>query len=165
MDKPLGVAFYLFIDAIPFVDLEAGFDLYGNKFDITYVNPTTLQDDTEEFGWGRAGGYVSIQRKLFKVPMFNVYAGGGISGYATIPPLDDKLMEKVVGSPTGTFKVKALEDEVVTNSGFHVEVGARFKPLLIPFAVNVKFRQSFVKDIVPDASSFSTITLGLGFQI
>ncbi len=97
--------------------------------------------------------------------MFNVYSGAGVSFHATIPVMDKDFMQSFLGDENKKLDVSLLADEIIDATGFHVEVGARFKPILIPFAVNVKFRQTFVDGIVPDKSSFSTITLGLGFQI
>ena len=165
MAKPIGGGFYLFIDAIPVVDLELGGNIFFNKFDITYVNPTTEQDLSEEFGWARTAGYLTVQRKLFKVPMFNVFAGGGLSFHATVPVLDKEFMEDFIGGVDETLDITKLEDEIISKTGFHIEFGARFKPILIPFAVNVKYRLAFVEGIVPGEKSFSTISAGFGFQL
>ena len=166
MASPIGGGVYLFVDLFPFVDLEAGANLFLNTFEVSIDNPISGQlGYSEELGWVRTAGYLTIQRKLFKVPMFNIFAGAGLAFHATIPILDKAFAEEFLGDVNATLEVDDLADEVLQSTGFHVEVGARFKPLLIPFAVNVKFRQSFVKDIVPDASSFSTITVGFGFQI
>lgn len=166
MDSPIGGGVYLFIDLFPFIDLEAGANLFLNTFDVSIENPISGQlGYSEQLGWVRAAGYLTIQRKLFKVPMFNIFAGAGLAFHATIPILDQDFVEEFLVDETATLKVDDLANEVLESTGFHIEVGARFKPLLIPFAINVKFRQSFVKDIVPDASSFSTITVGFGFQI
>lgn len=165
MDKPLGVGVYLFIDLIPVVDLDLGFNLFLNRFDVTYTNPVSGQSVSKEFGWGRTAGYLTVQRKLFKVPMFNVFAGGGLSFHAAVPLLDDEFMEDFLGDASAELKVEDLEDEVIQETGFHIELGARFKPLLVPFALNVKFRRTFVDGIAPGKSAFSTITLGFGFQL
>jgi|GEM_PF-5665417 len=165
MAKPIGGGFYLFIDIIPVVDLELGGNIFLNKFDVTYVNPITEQDLSEEFGWARTAGYFTIQRKLFKVPMFNVFAGGGLSFHATIPVLDKEFMEDFLGDVDAELDITDLEDEIISKTGFHVELGARFKPLLIPFALYVKYRLAFVEGIVPGEKSFSTISAGFGFQL
>ena len=165
MAKPIGVGFYLFIDAIPVVDLELGGNIFFNRFDVTYVNPTTEQDISEVFGWARTAAHLTIQRKLFKVPMFNVFAGGGLSLHATVPVLDKKFMEDFIGSVDRILIIGKLEDETISKTGFHIEFGARFKPVLVPFAVNVKYRLAFVEGIVPDKKSFSTISAGFGFQL
>lgn len=165
MAKPIGGGFYLFIDIIPVVDLELGGNIFFNKFDVTYVNPTTEQDLSEEFGWARTTGYLTVQRKLFKVPMFNVFAGGGLSFHATVPVLDKVFMEDFIGGVDETLDIAKLKDEIISKTGFHIEFGARFKPVLIPFAVNVKYRLAFVEGIVPGEKSFSTISAGFGFQL
>ena len=165
MDKPLGVGVYLFIDLIPVVDLDLGFNLFLNKFDVTYTNPVSGQSLSQEAAWARTAAYLTIQRKLFKVPMFNVFAGGGLSFHASVPLLDKEFMEGFLGDANAQLNVEDLQDEVIQATGFHVELGARFKPLFIPFALNVKFRRTFVDGIAPGESAFSTITLGFGFQL
>jgi hypothetical protein len=74
-------------------------------------------------------------------------------------------MEDFIGGVDETLNIAKLEDEIISKTGFHIEFGARFKPLLIPFAVNVKYRLAFVEGIVPDEKSFSTISVGFGFQL
>ncbi len=165
MAKPIGVGFYLFIDLIPIVDLELGGNIFLNKFNISYENPGIQTLSDTEFGWARTAGYFTVQRKLFKVPMFNVFAGGGLSFHATVPVLDKAFMEDFIGGVDETLDITKLEDEILSKTGFHVEFGARFKPLLIPFAVNVKYRLAFVEGIVPGEKSFSTISAGFGFQL
>lgn len=165
MAKPIGVDVYLFIDLIPVIDLDLGISFYGNKFDVTYDNPVTGQTLSKEAAWARTAGYLTVQRKLFKVPMFNVFAGAGLSFHASVPLMDKEFMEDFLGDANATLKVDDLVDEVSEATGFHIELGARFKPLLIPFALNVKFRRTFVDGIAPGESAFSTISLGLGFQL
>ncbi|MEE9161953.1 MAG: hypothetical protein V3U35_03190 [Candidatus Neomarinimicrobiota bacterium] len=162
MASPIGGGVYLFIDLIPIIDIEAGANIFFNTFDVTYDKPIGYE---EKLGWARTAVYLTIQRKLFKVPMFNLFAGAGLGFHATIPVLDKEFMEEFLGDADATLDVADLEDEIIQATGFHVEVGARFKPILIPFAINVKFRQTFVEGIVPGESSFSTISVGLGFQI
>ena len=165
MESPLGIGAYLFIDLIPVVDLDIGADLYLNTFDVSYDNPVTGQTLSEKFGWARTNMYFTVQRKLFKVPMFNLFAGGGLSFHAAVPLLDNTFIEEFLGSSSETFDVAKLEDEIITKTGVHFELGARFKPLLVPFAVNVKYRLSLVDGIAPGESSFSTLSLGFGFQL
>jgi len=165
MNNPIGGGVYLFIDFLPVVDIELELNMFLNKFDVEYINPN-VPDVSEEFGWARTAGYLSIQRKLFKIPMFSIFAGGGLSFHASVPLLDDKFVEEFLDNdPTKPLEIKDLEDEIIKKTGFHIELGGRFKPILIPFAVNVKFRHTFVDGIVPGKKSFSTISAGFGFQI
>ena len=164
-EKPIGIGGYLFIDFIPIIDIDVGFDLYGQKYTITYVNDITGDLEPQDFAWLRTVGYISLQKAILKLPVLKVYAGGGLNFNASLPIVDKDFIVDFLGDENTPLSIDDLLDASESNNGFHIEVGARLKPPLIPFALNVKFRQTFVEGIVPEKKSFSTISAGFGFQL
>ena len=149
MAKPIGIGAYVYLDIIPVVDLELGFDLYGNKYNYTFNNPVTGDQIDEELAWVRTTTWVSVQKPLFKLPMIKLYAGGGLNFNASAPIVTKSFMEEFLGNASATLDPEDLIDEIATNTGFHAEVGLRIKPILVPFSIHARYRQTFVEGIVP----------------
>ena len=166
--NPIGIGAYLYLDFVPIVDLEAGFDLYGNTYQFTLTNP--LYDDViEDFAWLRSTAWLSVQRKVFGIPMIKLYVGGGLSVSASTPVVDEDFVVDFLGSSDVDLAdpdalLTFLEDNIESQTGFHVEAGLRFKPLLIPFTVHTRYRLTFGEGVVPGESSFGTIMIGAGIQ-
>ena len=164
-ESPIGIGGYLLIDFIPIIDLELGFDLYGQRYNFTYTNSITGDSEPQDFAWVRTAGYFSIQKPIIKLPMLKLYVGGGLNFNASLPIVDRDFIMEFLENENTTLDLDALLDASASNQGLHIEVGLRFKPLFIPFAINVKFRRTFVEGIIPGEDAFSTISAGIGFQI
>ncbi|MFB0515950.1 MAG: hypothetical protein ACETWG_05025 [Candidatus Neomarinimicrobiota bacterium] len=164
-DKPFGIGGYLFIDAIPIIDVEVGFDLYGRDYTFTYVNDLTGDSEPQDFAWLRTTGYLSIQKNVFKLPVIKFYVGGGLNFNASLPIVDKDFIEEFLGDENTALDIDDLLEASESNSGVHFELGARMKPPLIPIALNVRFRQTMVEGIVPGKKAFATISAGIGFQL
>ena len=54
-----------------------------------------------------------------------------------------------------------IKDQIKSQGGLMIEVGARFKPAFLPFSLNAKIQHNFIKDIVPNKDSYTTILIGL----
>lgn len=168
MSNPIGIGAYLYIDAIPIVDLEAGFDLYGNTYKFSFENPVTDQSLEEQVAWARTAGWLSVQRNLFKLPTLKFYLGGGLNFNAAAPLANKENVVEFLGSSAISLDpeelIDFLKDKIETKTGFHAELGLRIKPPLIPLSVHVRYRKTFVEGVVPGESSFSTIMIGGGIQ-
>ena len=57
------------------------------------------------------------------------------------------------------------EELGVSTQGFHLELGARFKPPIIPFSINVNARYNFIQDLVPGEDGFLSLSAGFAFAI
>ena len=165
--NPIGVGAYLYIDFIPIIDLEAGIDIYGNTYQFTLTNPL-FDDVTEDFAWLRTTTWVSVQRKVFGIPMFKLYVGGGLSVSASTPLVDEDFVVEFLGNSNVDLEPETLltflEDNIEPQTGFHVEPRLRFKPLLIPLTIHARYRITLGEGVVPGESSFATIMIGAGIQ-
>ena len=55
---------YLYVDAIPFIDLEVDFNFSGNTYDIDFVNKSPVEMPTLPFGWVSASTYFTARKKI-----------------------------------------------------------------------------------------------------
>ena len=60
-----GVGGYLYIDAIPVVDIDIEGSLIISPYKFSFNNALPSIDN-QQFGWVDASGYITLQKKLFK---------------------------------------------------------------------------------------------------
>ena len=163
IDSPIGAGAFVYLTIIPFIDIEAGFDLTGSLYEYSYQD--LIGNDTKvELGLLKGTWNLSLQRPIFKFPTIRMYAGGGLNGstYTKIVTMD--LMQDL--DETRLDDLDYIKEELgVTTSGSHIEIGARFKPPIIPLSLNANARYNFIKDIIPGEDKFLSISLGLAFAI
>ena len=66
----IGVGGYLYIDAIPFVDLDLEFSAIGTNYDYRLtIEDVTNEDVTKSYSvpYGSLAGYVTLQKKVLKL--------------------------------------------------------------------------------------------------
>ena len=167
---------YLYVDAIPFIDLEVDFNFSGNTYDINFKNAI---DDMPilPFGWASASTYVTARKKIvgFSIPFLaatKVHAGGGVNTHMTTPIPNVDMITALIGDALNADP-SALdenledfltnEDNYFESTGFHAQAGLQFKLLMID--TFVIYRYTIAKDVVPGADGFGSLNvrLGLGF--
>ncbi|MFQ6675482.1 MAG: hypothetical protein ACE5LH_03950 [Fidelibacterota bacterium] len=171
----LGVGGFLYIDAIPFVDLEASFEAAGQEYEFDFGNQfATL---SQNFGWGRLSTYITLRRKLFGfgVPLLGgikLHLGGGINNHNVTPLASIGMVEQLMGGDLqasfdpddlGNELTEYLKNNRIEASGYHVQAGAQIKLLALNAFVN--YRVTMATDVVPGADSFSSVWLGLAFGL
>ena len=167
---------YLYVDAIPFIDLEVDFNFSGNTYDIDFMNvsgdmPTIL------FGWASASTYVTARKKIvgFSIPFLaatKVHAGGGVNTHMTTPIANVDMVTELIGDLLNADPSALDEnledyltnkDNYLESTGIHVQAGLQFKILMLDSFIN--YRYTIAKDVVPGAKGFGALNLrgGLGF--
>ena len=172
--NPYVIGGYIYIDAIPFIDLEADINLVGQKYDFGFNNPTEI--GPYEFGWGSLSAYVTIRKTAFKlgIPILakaKLFYGGGYNQHMVTPLMTIDLMEEMMGGDLGADPtniseedlIEFLDENKIESSGIHVQAGLQFKVLMLDSFLF--YRHTFAKDLVPDADAFGSINLRLGFGI
>ena len=175
---------YLYIDAIPFIDLEVDANITGNTYDINFSNNSGLGGAVAEmepipFGWISTNVYYTLRKKVFglSIPFLagaKLHAGGGFNTHKSSPVADIDMIKNLLGgtnddllngdvSELDADLLKELEDNLVDASGFHFQTGLQFKLLMLDTFLN--YRYTIVEDVVPDASGFGSINLRIGFGI
>ena len=165
----IGVGGYLYIDAVPFVDLDFEFSAFGTNYDYLL----TIGSDTKSYSvpYGSFAGYVTLQKKVFKlsIPLLakaKLTVGAGLNSqtYKSIPDQSD-LESLGVSSltsdlPTLDKLVDYVNEKTVRKSGFHIQAGLQFKLLMLDSFLF--YRQVIVDDVIPGAKGFGSLNLRLG---
>ena len=179
LDNAGMLGFYFYIDALPFVDLQADFEFGGNIYNFT--SGTDLGITEGEFPWIRASQYYSVRKKIIGVSIpflakAQIYGGGGFNSHTVTPSvsvefiedafsdmsLDDAASQDFSGSATDTL-VDFMNENKIKSSGVHIMVGGQAK--LLAFNVFTNLRYTIAKDVVPGKNGFPSMWVGLGFGI
>jgi len=169
---------YLYVDAIPFIDLEVDFNFSGNTYDIDFENASDIDMPTLPFGWASASTYFTARKEIigFSIPLLaatKVHAGGGINTHMTTPIANKDMVTELLGGDLLNADPSALnqnledyltnEDNYLESTGIHVQAGLQFKILMLDSFLN--YRYTIAKDVVPGSNGFGALNLrvGLGF--
>ena len=166
---------YLYIDAIPFIDIEVDANVRGNSYDINFENLAGPMDPIN-FGWVSADVYYTLRKKVvgLSIPFLagaKLHAGGGFNTHVTTPLADIDMVTELLdgdlsnGDPSEVNDnlKKYLEDNTIDATGIHIQTGLQFKLLMLDTFLN--FRYTIVDDVVPDAGGFGSVNFRLGFGI
>ena len=168
---------YLYVDAIPFIDLEVDFNASSNTYDIAFQNANDVMPILP-FGWVSLSTYVTARKKIvgFSIPFLaatKVHAGGGINTHMTTPIANKDMVTELLGGDLLNADPSALdqnledyltnEDNYLESTGIHVQAGLQFKILMLDSFLN--YRYTIAKDVVPGSKGFGALNLrvGLGF--
>ena len=169
--NPLSVGLHVYIDAIPFIDLEADINLVGQKYEFGFNNPAEI--GPYEFVWGSASTYFTVRKKILGlgIPFLakaNLFYGGGYNQHMVTPLMTIDLMEEMMGGDLGADPTNITEQELIDflddnkleTTGFHIQTGLQFKVLVLD--IFLFYRHTFAKDLIPDANNFGSINLRIG---
>lgn len=172
--NPLSFGAHIYIDAIPFIDLEADINVVGQKYEFGFNNPTEI--GPYEFGWGSASTYFTVRKKILGlgIPFLakaKLFYGGGYNKHMVTPLMTIGLMEELMGGDLGTDPSNISEDDIVDflkdnkieSTGFHIQTGLQFKVLVLD--TFLFYRHTFAKDLVPNVDQFGSINLRVGMGI
>ena len=172
-DNGFGIGGYLYVDAIPMVDLDIEAIMLLSPYEFSFSNQIPGSAiNNQKFGWADFSGYFTLQKKLFKfsIPLLaktKLTAGAGINLHSSIPMISQDMMESVMGAgnlESGTLDtdelIKYLKDNKVSDTGFHIQTGVQFKLLMLDSFLY--YRQVFADNVIPDAKGFGSLNLRLG---
>ena len=128
--NPLSVGLHVYIDAIPFIDLEADINLVGQKYEFGFNNPAEI--GPYEFVWGSASTYFTVRKKILGlgIPFLakaNLFYGGGYNQHMVTPLMTIDLMEEMMkgedplaklrrrGSPSED-ELNGILDKIIQNN-------------------------------------------------
>ena len=172
-DNGYGIGGYLYVDAIPVVDLDIEVIMLVSPYDFSFVQNDVVAIDKEQFGWVSGSGYFTLQKKLFKlsIPLLakaKLSAGAGMNVHSSIPMISQDMMASVMGGEdnlaSGSLDtdelITYLKDNKVSDTGFHIQTGLQFKILMLDSFLY--YRQVFADNVIPDAKGFGSLNLRLG---
>lgn len=174
-DGGLNFGGYLYLDIIPFIDLEADFNISANTYDIDFQN-VFGEMPTIPFGWASSSVYFTARKKMLglSIPFLaaaKLHAGGGVNTHLTTPIANVDMVTELLGGDLLNADPSALdqnledylsnEDNYIESTGFHVQTALQFKLLMIDtFLI---YRYTIVDDVVPGSSGFGSLNMRLGF--
>ena len=172
-DNGFGIGGYLYVDAIPVVDLDIEVIMLVSPYDFSFVQNDVVAVDKEQFGWVSGSGYFTLQKKLFKlsIPLLakaKLSAGAGMNVHSSIPMISQDMMASVMGGEdnlkSGSLDtdelITYLKDNKVSDTGFHIQTGLQFKILMLDSFLY--YRQVFADNVIPGAKGFGSLNLRLG---
>jgi len=182
-DGAYAVGGYLYIDAIPFIDLDVDFNVRGNTYDIKFSNHSGIDGalaamDPINFGWASTDVYLTLRKKVIglSIPFLagaKLHAGGGYNTHLTTPVANIDMIKDLLGGDLDNGSVDNLDknledflknkDNYISASGFHFQAGLQFKLLMLDTFLT--YRYTIVDDVIPDASGFGSLDLRIGFGI
>ena len=161
IDPPIGAGIFLYLTAIPKVDIEAGYNFSFAKYK---YRGDGLED--QEFPIAKGTWYASLQYPFLSPPTFRMYFGIGANGTTWTGIVDTSTLKELNDDGIDLDDGDALTEALLTDiSGSHIELGARFKPPVIPYSLNLNARYNMVKGFYDDIDNFLTISLGIAFAI
>ena len=180
-ENPYGLGGYIYLDFIPFIDLEADiqatFSQYTFNFQ-NYANDVPMVETGDvDFAHARISGFFTVRKKLIGLSLpflggIKLHAGGGLNFHKSVPFASINMMEDLLGDDLfEEFDAPSMEDKIVdyikenaeTNKGFHAQIGVQLK--LLGLDSFIYYRYVISKDLYPDTNGFGTLNLriGLGF--
>ena len=173
--NPFSGGGYLYIDAIPVIDLEADFSVSFKKYTFDFENEKDVSGPYD-FGWADFSIYLSAGKKIvgIGIPLLakaKLFYGGGYNMHTVTPLMSMDLMESALGGDLTADPINLSEDDLidflkenqVNSSGFHIQSGLQFKVLMLD--TFLFYRHTFAKDVIPGQDHFGSLNLrmGLGF--
>ena len=171
----VGLGGFIYIDAIPFIDLEASVEIAPVPYDLEFANAITSLPSTQ-FAWTRISTYFTARKKMFGlgIPFIgggSFHLGGGINNHISSKRADLDMMSELLGGDLVNGDSNDLEDKIedfVTNrdnwfdnSGLHLQASLQAK--LLTFSSFLTYRITIAEGVVPGSNSFSTLWAGLAF--
>jgi len=161
---PILAGVHLFVDILPFIDLEAGIESSFAKYKYEYQAAGLALRD-QEVTYGRIALYGSGKFHFISLPMFRLYVGGG-AGYHLITPLFGEELVREELESGGDYDLD-LGDILSRRShfGLHVLGGVRLQPVFLPFALSLEGRYFMLpeNEFGDETNKFLSFTLGLDF--
>ena len=168
---------FVYIDAIPFIDLEASFEMSVAPYDLKFENSVATLPATK-FAWTRLSTYYTARKEIFGLglPILGggaIHVGGGINSHQTSKLADLDMMSGIIGDLATGGEGMKLESQVedfvknkdnwIEGSGVHLQAGLQMQ--ILTFNAFVNYRITMAEDVVPNAKSFSSIWVGLAFGL
>ncbi|MBC8198260.1 MAG: hypothetical protein H8E60_10285 [Candidatus Marinimicrobia bacterium] len=181
-DNAYGGGFYLYIDALPFIDVEVNAEIAGNTTTTTFSLNEIQNFSTDLLPWARSSMYVTARKKIFglSIPFLakaKLYAGAGMNSHSVTPEYTIDLLTDAFDTDdiTDIFNlmdgnvssITTLANHVTENmnkiNGFHVQTGVQAKLLMFDMFLNARY--TLAKDVIPGKSGFPSVWLGVGYGI
>ena len=178
-DGSFNIGGYLYVDAIPFIDLEIDGSLSGNTYDINFSNNSDTPMTPIPFGWISSSGYFTARKKVFglSIPFLagaKLHAGGGFNTHKTTPVANIEIIKNLLGESNlleGDLSNldKNLKDfltdknNYISSTGIHIQTGLQLNILFLD--TFLFYRHTFAENVVPGQDQFGSLNLRIGYGL
>ena len=180
-DGSFNIGGYLYIDAIPFIDLEIDGNLSGNTYDINFSNESGPPMTPIPFGWISSNFYYTARKEVFglSVPFLagaKLQAGGGFNTHTTTPVANIETVKDLLGGTDNDLLNGNLSDlnnnlkdfltdknNYISSTGIHIQTGLQLNILFLD--TFLFYRHTFAKDVVPGQDHFGSLNLRIGYGL
>jgi hypothetical protein len=182
-----GFGVKLWVDALPFIDIEAGSNIQLGYYDLSVLSAADtipVKFDLKVPGvegkpaFARIVNDVTVLYPFLKLPplvsIVKLSAGAGITYVLATEVLNAEFGKKAVdkalaaGKPAGTAQevstllAESIVDEgLKSGMGFHLQFGAKAKAPIIPIAIFANVKYHFLSSM-PKAADSNSMTYELG---
>tara|TARA_Y100001970_G_C14246629_1_gene868747 strand:- start:893 stop:1570 length:678 start_codon:yes stop_codon:yes gene_type:complete len=174
LDGAAGIGLFFYLDILPIVDLQVDYELIGNSYKFT---TNVGSESAGEFPWGRVSGYYTLRKELIgaSIPLLakvQVYGGLGYNTHTVTPSVTvnfirDAFTESLENAAGQDFSdeaimdtlVQYMTDNAIKTSGFHLQVGAQAKLLMLNVFANARY--TIANDVVEGKSGFPSLWTGV----
>ena len=173
-DSP-NIGLYLYLDIIPFIDLELDAIVNWKKYQFSFENPLDNVGPMDAY-WGGASIYFTARKKIvgFELPILGgaqLFAGGGYNTHSFAPLMNLSLVESLMGGDLSAEPefdedkmIDFIKENKIDKTGFHIQGGLKFQ--VLTFDAFLFYRQTIgdFEDVL-DAKTYGSMNfrLGLGF--
>ena len=166
---------YLYLDIIPFIDLEVDASIIGQEYDFTFGNRLGNVGPYQAY-WGGASIYFTARRKIvgFELPILGgaqLFAGGGSNTHSFAPLVNLDLVESLMDGDLGAqpeFDEKTLvdyiEDNKIDKTGFHIQGGLKFQLFMLDAFLFYRQTIGDFEDVL-DAKTYGSMNFRVGMAI
>lgn len=178
----------LWIDVLPYVDLELGSNFQWGMYDLSVEQGSSKQDVKFDLGvidkpgFARIASDFTIQYPFLKLPpvvnIAKIWAGAGVTHVLATEVLNKKFADKAVakalakdaGAADNPDEVAgiladAIKDEgLQSGMGFHLAAGVKVKPPVVPIAAFADIKYHFLSTL-PSAVDANSLTMELGLAL
>ncbi len=182
--NPFSGGGYLYIDALPIIDLEADFSISFKNYSFDFINtdnsyppePSFRTIGPYDFGWADFSVYLTARKEIvgIGIPLLakvKLFYGGGYNMHTVTSLMSLDLMKSALGGeltadPTNLSAddlIDFLKENQVKSNGFHIQSGLQFKVLFLD--TFVFYRHTFAKDIIPDQDHFGSLNVRIGYGL
>ncbi len=182
-----GFGLKFWIDALPFVDIEASSNVQFGQYDVNLILPDNssipLKYDMNiplapsKPIFARIVNDVSIVYPFLKFPpvisIARLYVGGGLTYGLSTQVLDSSFARKALkdanlNSNSSQDQLSSALTKAITKEGlkqgigFHLMAGVRVKPPVIPLAIFANIKYHFLGAATPSSADANSLTYELG---
>lgn len=181
--NPFSGGGYLYIDALPVIDLEADFSISVKNYIFDFSNSSVEEGESVlrsigpyDFGWADFSVYLTARKKIvgIGIPLLakaKLFYGGGYNMHTVTPLMSLDLMESAMGGdltvdPSNLSEddlIEILKDNQMKSNGFHIQSGLQFKVLFLD--TFVFYRHTFAKDIITSQNHFGSLNVRIGYGL